>query len=244
MKNQNYRYFGKWSAICAVAAVFAASGQACPPEMPPVPVPSLTGVWTGPISGEATSSRKFNTIPPTNPNPNTADGTFQTVGTVQIVFDDSARLVTLPLVLSAFSSFFSEQALTAFDVGETQTFANTFTNVSPTGATDTNTFGSSFTTTLTVIESVLTMDHFRVVYETTNILVQSQSSTVPMSVPSSSTQSSTGTLTFDATLMNGQLMFSADFNINGSGENLSGGATIQTANGFVVGSLTGTLASN
>ncbi|HKQ49764.1 MAG TPA: hypothetical protein VJZ71_16945 [Phycisphaerae bacterium] len=241
MKNRMYGCLGKWSGLCAALALWAASGQACPPEMP-VPVPSLTGVWTGPVSGEATGNTRFPPLPP-NPNDQTSESTAQTVESVQIVFDDSLRLVKVPLVVSAFGGSFSEQSVTVFNVGEVQTVSNSSSDTIPSGTADTNTLEFTFTTTFTVVESTATMDHFHVVYEMANVGIFNQTGTAPNFPSSSSTTSSIGTLAFDGTVVDGQLMFSADFNINGTSTNVSN-MSIRTGNGFVVGSVVGTLEAN
>jgi hypothetical protein len=231
----------KWTTLCTLAGLIAASGQACPPEAPlPTPANSLEGVWTGPIRGEGAVNSRTNNPSPPNPTDSTTDATYQSVATVQIVVKDGLRQIDLPRVPSAFYGGFVKQSLTVFNPGETQTIANETKYVSPSGATYSYTDVLSDTTTLTVTESVITMDHFRVVYETSNNNRNIRTYTAPMSTPSSSSQTSTGTLTLEGTLVNGQLMFSANSNQNGSRENKSG-ATTQIGNGFAVATLTGTL---
>lgn len=232
-------YFGKWTAFCTITAIFAASGQACPPG----PVSSLAGLWTGLISGDVTINASIGAISPPNPNPLTINQTERIESTLQLVFNDAGLPTTLPLALSAFEGGFTQEAVTAFNVGEMQTILGTTTNTSPDGATDTTTFDQSTVTTLTVVESTLTADHFRVVYNTSFVAMLSVTGTDPMFEAVSQTQSSTGTLTVDATAVGGAVMFSVDFNINGSFETTSGGA-MPSGNGFVVGSLAGTLAAD
>jgi hypothetical protein len=236
------RYFGKWTALCAVLAVVAASGQACPPEMP-LPAPSLAGLWSGSISGDGTTNIAVNGIVPLNPHPGMISGTNRIASNLQIVFTDAGLPTTLPLMASAFFIEFEPQAVTVFNVGEMETISSSFIITSPEGAADLSTFEISVQTTLTVVESVLTPDHFRVVYATTNVQDISQTSTDPMFSPVKQLISSTGTLTFDATAVGGAVMFSMDFNNNGSIE-LTQAGNMPTGNGFAVGSLTGTLAAD
>jgi hypothetical protein len=238
----NHRNFGKWSAICAALAVFAASGQACPPGSPG-PASPLAGLWTGSISGDVTLSNNFGATDPPNPNPQTQNSVSRNTSTLQLVFNEAGRPATLPLVVSAFGTGFSIQAVTAFNVGETQTIASTNTSVFPEGATFTETGESISTTTLTVVESILAPDHFRVVYATTNDVDSTNTSTDPMFTPFSQTLSSTGTLTLDAVAVGGAVQFSMDFNVNGTVERTED-MVVSTGNGFVVGSLAGTLAAD
>jgi hypothetical protein len=231
----------KWTTLGAIAALFAASGQAEAPL--PTPANSLEGVWTGPISGEGAMNFRTNNPNPPNPTDGTIDASSQTVGTAQIVVKDGLRLIDLPLVLSAFSSGHFQQSITVFSPGEAQNITNEFTSVRPEGTTYAVTEKTTLTTTFTVTESVITMDHFRVVYETSNNYGYVRTSTTPMSSPGSSNQTSTGTLTLEGTLVNGQLMFSANTNQNGSSESKTG-ANTTISKGFAVGTLTGTLVTD
>lgn len=237
MKDRNNRSFGKWSAFCAVAAVFAASGQACPPGMPGS---NLAGLWTGVISGEVTQISVQNAPSPPNPNAGTTDFNGLRTEDLTIGFNDSGLPTTLPLAVSAFSPGFSVQPVTAFNVGETQSITTSSSQTIPTGATFAITLAGSTTTTLTVVESVLMPDHFRVVYATTSTTTQSFTSTDPAFDEQILTQLSTGTLILDATAAGGFVAFSMDFNNNGTSEQTAMGST-STGNGFSVGSFTGTL---
>jgi hypothetical protein len=244
MKNHDCRHFGKWSALCAVAAAFAASGQACPPEMPPMPpmpASSLTGLWSGQISGDVTLNSKTANFS-ANPVLITTNNTTRNSAFPQLVFNEAGLPNSLPLALSAFSTSFPTQVVTAFNAGEMQTISNSNIQMTPQG-TDTITNENSTTSTLTVMESVLSPDHFRVVYATTNIQTNSQTSAMMAFMPISLTQSSAGTLTLDATAAGDLLMFSMDFNNSGTSESTGSGNTVN-GNGFVVGSLVGTLAAD
>lgn len=240
MKNQNYRYVSKWSAFVVVVVFVAASGQACPAGMP-VPTSFLTGSWTGQISGDVTVNSVIGSTS-TNPNPQVFEQTGPTQFTLQIVFNSAGLPTSLPLPVSAFSPGFFQPAVTAFNVGEMQTLLRTFFTTFPTGATDTFTQETSTTTTLTVLESVLSADHFRAVYATTDVSVSSTTSTAAGFTPISITQSSAGTLTVDAQAMGGQVIFSVDFNNTGTAETVVG-MTTNPGSGFAVGSLAGILGS-
>ncbi|HKQ49763.1 MAG TPA: hypothetical protein VJZ71_16940 [Phycisphaerae bacterium] len=239
MTNGQVRCFGKWSAICAALAVIAASGQACPPEMPGSAT-SLAGLWTGVIGGETTVTTIQDAPSPPNTNDQTLDQTGFTSSNLVIGFNDAGLPTTLPLAVSAFGSFFSSQPVTAFNAGEMQTISFSSNSTSPSGAMHAITSETTFTTTLTVTESVLTSDHFRVVYATTNITDQMTTFTDPAIDPQEFAQSSTGTLIVEATADGGVVMFSMDFNNNGTSVRTLSGNT-STGNGFAVGSLSGTL---
>jgi hypothetical protein len=124
-----------------------------------------------------------------------------------------------------------------------QTLSRVISLSFPSGATDVTTQEFTTTTTLTVTESTLTADHFRVVYATTHNLVQESASTAVGFMPVTITQSSTGTLTIDAQAMGGEVLFSLDFNNNGTAETIVG-ATTKPGSGFAVGSLSGLLAAD
>ncbi|HKQ49765.1 MAG TPA: hypothetical protein VJZ71_16950 [Phycisphaerae bacterium] len=241
MKSQRLSRVGKGSALSVLAALFAASGQACPPEMPNAG--SLPGLWTGSISGDVTLNTLLNMPDPPNPNSQTSESTVHITREVQIVFDPAGRPTTLPLVNSAFGTSLDVQVVTAFNPGETQTITSTTTVTSPTGATDTVTSEQTNSTTLTVTESILTADHFRVVYSTAATTMFSTTGTAVGFMPSSQLFSSTGTLTYDAMATGGHVVFSMDFNNTGTVEFESMGV-MTTGNGFSVGSLSGTLAAD
>ena len=193
MLNRPHRRIEKWSALCAVLALVAVSGPACPPEAPSSG--SLPGLWTGTISGDATLNTALITPDPPNPNSQTSQTTARLTRQVQIVVDAAGRPTTLPLLTSAFGTSFEERAVTAFNVGETQTIASTTSTTAPSGAVESTTTESTNSTTLTVRESTLTADHFRVVYSTAFTTMNSTTGTAPGFMPSSQLFSSTGTLT-------------------------------------------------
>ena len=239
MNRDDNRYVGKWSAFCVALALFVASGQACPPEMPGSAA-NLAGLWSGVIGGEATVTTIQNAPSPPNTNDQTSNVTGFFSSSLVVGFNDAGLPTTLPLAVSAFGSFFSSQPVTAFNVGEMQTISLSSNSTFPNGPMHAITQETTTTTTLMVTESVLTPDHFRAVYATTNITDQSTTFTDPAIMPQSQTQSSTGTLIVDATAVGGVVLFSMDFNNNGTSERTMAGAT-STGNGFAVGSFSGTL---
>jgi hypothetical protein len=243
MKNLN-RHCGKWSAFVAAAALVAASGQACPPDMmAPVPASSLAGLWTGRLGGNFTTILHLNAPDPPNPNPLNVEATTAVSESLTIQFTQSGLPVALPLPVAAYQPSFSLHAVTAFNVGETQNIQTTGEFTNPTGVADTQTSTETSTIELTVMESTLSADHFRVVYATAQTQELTQTGTAPGFMPGTQTISSTGTLTIDAVAMGDFVSFSLDFNNNGSIE-IDDGGMLNTGNTFSVGNPTGTLAAD
>lgn len=243
MKNP-HRHFGKWSAFLASAALVAVSGQACPTDMmATTPASSLAGLWTGPIGGNVTTIFQLNAPDPPNPNPVNVEVVSHVTPRLTIQFTESGLPVALPLPVSAFDPSFTLHGVTAFNVGETQSIAETDEFTNPDGLTDTAT--STFTSSigLTVMESTLSAEHFRVVYATTFTQNFTVTGTAPGFMGITQVISSTGTLTIDATAMGDFVSFSVDFNNNGSIEVDDGGMML-SGNTFSVGSLSGLLASD
>ena len=243
------QYIGKWSAFCAVASLFAASGGGCPPSTPMPAGPSLSGLWTGPISGDVTQTNASPAVPP-NPNPSSSNTTSRRTLTQQLVFNDGGIPSALPLQTSGFDLSLSTRPVTAFNVGETQTITNTNTVVVPIGAANTFNVNSTDTITLLVTESALSVDHFRVVYATAESELINLTTLEPGTACIDATRSSTGTLTIEATAVtDGLLTFSVEFNSSGTLSQTTGASpcppaapTTTTAIGTIVGKLEGTLA--
>lgn len=242
--NRIDRRMGKWCSLLFAAALVAASGQACPPDMmTAMPTTSLSGLWTGRLSGSQSFITQLNAPDPPNPNPGIFEQTIQETSRLSIQFTPEGLPVSLPLPVSAFEPSFELRAVTAFNVGETQSISFTEETTTPDGATDTATQVAHLTTTLSVTESTLLPEHFRVVYATTQLLDVSVTGTAPGFMEFSQMISSTGSLTVEATAVGGFVTLSVVFNNNGTLEFVSG-AMMLTGNGFAVGSLSGLLAAD
>ncbi|HKQ49766.1 MAG TPA: hypothetical protein VJZ71_16955 [Phycisphaerae bacterium] len=242
--NNPHRLLGKWSAFIAAAALVAASGQACPPDMTAgLPASSLAGLWTGQVGGDVTSILHINAPDPPNPNPLNVDLVIPVSQRLTIQFTQAGLPVALLLPVGVFEPSFSLQAVTAFNVGETQTIPEITEFTDPDGVADTTTGLANESIGLTVMESTLSADHFRVVYATTQTVEFTLTGTAPGFMGIMQTTSSTGTLTIDATAMGDFVSFSMDFNTNGSIEVDDGGMMV-SGNTFSVGSLSGLLASD
>jgi hypothetical protein len=242
------QYLGKGSVFAAVAALFSASGGGCPPSTPMPTAPSLSGLWTGAISGDVMQMSTASAVPP-NPNPTTFTAATRLLSTQQLVFNDGGIPSALPLPVSAFSPSLSPKAVTAFNVGETQTITNTTTSSDPAGAANTESENHSETITLLVTESALSADHFRVVYATTDTQTNTLTTLEPGFTCNAATITSTGTLTIEATAVtDGLLTFSVEFNNSGNSSDTEGASpcppaapTTTTENATPVGKLEGIL---
>jgi hypothetical protein len=210
--------------------------------------PTLTGLWSGTITGDVTFAQTQDPVPP-NPNPFTQNEVSHQTFFEQLVFNDSGLPLALPLPVSAFGSSFNVREVTAFNIGQTQTFTSSSASDQPSGAASTEHFDSSETVTLTVTESDLSQAHFRVVYATTDSRTSNHTSASAGITCDHATTSSTGTLTIEATATDGLLNFSVEFSAMGTQTDTSGNSpcppavsTTTTINASNSGKLEGKLA--
>ena len=239
-----------FGTTCATQPQTCPSGQQlinglCVTTPPPA---SLTGLWTGPITGTVTSNLVISPTPP-NPNPFNSSQIIPVATTTQLEFDDSGLPAALPVPTTAFGFSLPFRAVTAFSVGQTQTIMSSFTLDIPFGAAATQHSVNSETITLTVTESDLSQAHFRVVYATTDVVTSTSTSASGGTTCNSDTASSSGKLTIEATASNDAINLSMEYSNTGTDSDTSGASpcppaapTTTTQTATTSGLLTGPLA--